>query len=213
MREELIYGPIGADFGGVDAREFVETVQGIDEPFMVRLNSPGGIVSEGWAIYNAIKRHPHQVTVSVDAEAASIASIIALAGDRIEMAEHALLMIHHPWTFAMGNAAELRRMADILDTHGERSIAAYMGRTGATQEQVVEWMDNETWFSANEAVESGFADEMVATMPVAAWKVPKDWYKNTPKELLDDQQQTQTAKAIAFRRKVERARHRLLGID
>lgn len=211
-KEIFVYGPIGADFGGVDAKEFAQEVQATEGPVTVRINSPGGIVSEGWAMYQAMKRHPYKVTTSIDAEAASIASIIAMAGDTVEIAEHALFMIHHPWTFAMGNAHELRRMADTLDTHGERSITAYMSKTGADRGAVVQWMDEETWFTASESVEHGFADIMIETMPVAAWKVPQDWFKNTPKELISDEEGAPNPAAAAFHRRVQRARHKLIGI-
>lgn len=208
MSEIFVYGPIGADFGGVDAKGFAQEIQSIDGPVTIRLNSPGGIVSEGWAIYQAMKRHPHEVTVSIDAEAASIATVIAMGANKVEIADHALMMIHHPWTFAMGNANELRQVADMLDTHGERSIALYQAKSGEDREKVVEWMDQETWFTAAEAVENGFADTLVETMAVAAWKVPEGWFKNTPKELVDEKD---TTKREAFIRKLAKMRRKQIG--
>lgn len=157
--EILIYDEIGESwFGGVSAKQFVEDVNKVTAPRMnVRINSIGGSVFEGLAIYNALARHPARVVVHVDGIAASIASIIALAGDEVHMAENAFLMIHNPHAVAWGNAKAMREMADMLDKVGSSLVDTYVKRTNNDAETVQAWMDEEKWFSAEEAIEAGFA--------------------------------------------------------
>lgn len=148
----------------------------------IRINSPGGNVAEGLAIYNALK--PRRGTVYVDGVAASIASLIAMAGERIVMAENALIMIHDPWTGAQGNAIELRKTADLLDKHRDAMVSAYE-RTGLDKAKLVSLLAEETWMNAEEALALGFADEISEPLRYAA-HAPNSFssYRNTPKELL-----------------------------
>lgn len=153
----LIYDYIG--WGGVTAADFAKELQAIKaKTINVRVNSPGGDVFDGLAIYNSLKAHGAQVHVRVDGVAASIASIIAMAGQSITMGESAFFMVHHPWAFAIGNAADMREMAATLDKIGESLASIYASRTKATKEQVLAWMDAETWFNAEEAKAAGLAD-------------------------------------------------------
>ncbi|MBH8609458.1 head maturation protease, ClpP-related, partial [Thermoactinomyces sp. CICC 10521] len=117
------------------------------------INSPGGNVFEGVAIYNMLKRHKAQINVYVDALAASIASVIAMAGDTVHMPKNSMLMIHNPWSFAVGNAAELRKIADDLDRIGQSIKQTYLQKAGSklTDEKLQEMLDAETWLSADEA--------------------------------------------------------------
>jgi ATP-dependent Clp protease protease subunit len=134
----------------------------------VRLNSPGGSVFEGVAIYNALTRHPGNVIVHVDGLAASIASVIAMAGKEIRMAENAMLMIHDPWCFCGGGAKEMRKQADVLDQIKETIINVYVARTGKKRDTLAKLMEDETWFTAEEAVAAKMADTKVKAMKVAA---------------------------------------------
>lgn len=134
----------------------------------VYINSDGGDVFAGQAIHSMLKRHPANVTVHVDGLAASIASVIAMAGDQVLMPRNAMMMVHNPWTIAIGNADDLRKMADDLDQIRESLIAAYQDKTGMERDQLIALLDAETWLTADEAVEYGFADEIEESKQVAA---------------------------------------------
>ncbi len=161
--EILIYREIGETWAmdGLTAGAFRSLLDGLSDvpELVVRINSPGGSVWDGLAIYNALLEHPARVTVRVDALAASIASVIAMAGDQIIMGRGAQMMIHDPWQLAIGNAEQLRKAADVLEQVGEGLVDAYAKRTRAPRAQLAEWMAAETWFNAAEAVKHGFADE------------------------------------------------------
>lgn len=126
----------------------------------VFINSYGGSVFEGTAIYNQLKRHPAHKTVYIDGFACSIASVIAMAGDEIVMPRNALMMIHNMWMGVYGNADELRKAADDLDTINAAGRAAYLERAGEklTEEQLAGMMDAETWLTAEQCIEYGLAD-------------------------------------------------------
>ena len=171
--EIWIYADIGESWWGetVTAKDFVKEVAALDvEQITVRINSYGGSVADGIAIYNALKRHKASVTVSVDGIAASIASLIAMAGDRVEIAENALMMLHAPWGYTAGNSAELRQYADLLDKWAQSMAASYAAKTGKSVEDVMVWLTDgeDHWFSAEEAVAEGLADASTAAIPVAA---------------------------------------------
>ncbi|NKI97548.1 ClpP-like prohead protease/major capsid protein fusion protein [Rhizobacter sp. SG703] len=171
--EIWIYGDIGESWYGdsIAAKDFVQTVAALDaETITVRLNSYGGSVSDGIAIYNALKRHPATITVSVDGIAASIASLIAMAGDRIEIAENAMLMIHAPWGSMAGNAVELREYADMLDKWSQAMAASYASKTGRSLDEVMAWLTDgkDHWFTAGQAVDEKLADATTAALPISA---------------------------------------------
>lgn len=148
----------------------------------VRINSPGGDVAAGLAIFNALK--PRKPTVYIDGIAASCASLIAMAGARIIAAENALIMVHDPWTDAQGNSGSLRRTADLLDKHRDAMLGAYQ-RTGLARDELRRLLTAETWMSADEALEYGFVDEIAEPLRYAA-HAPTAFagYHNTPQELL-----------------------------
>lgn len=174
MSEIWIYDEIGPEFWGlVSAKQVIRELDAIGKgnPVTVRINSPGGSVIEGQAIYNALRRHSEQggkVAVEIDSLAASMASYIAMAGDTIRIAENAMFMVHLPWTVAMGNAEALRKTADVLDKFGESAIDVYAKRTGTDAEIVREMLTEETWLTAQEALEHGFADEIGTALNVSA---------------------------------------------
>ena len=139
----------------------------------VYINSNGGSVFEGTAIYNQLRRHPAKKTVYIDGFACSVASVIAMAGDEIVMPKNALMMIHNPWMYTYGNAADLRKAADDLDTIAKGARQAYLTKAGEKldEERLTEMMDAETWLPAEECLNLGLADryaEKEADLSLAA---------------------------------------------
>lgn len=165
--EISIYDEIG--FLGVTAKDFITDLKAISaKDITLFINSPGGSVFDGLAIYNAIRQHPANVTVKVMGVAASAASFIAMAGDKIVMPENAFLMVHNPMGGVFGNAQEMRDWADTLDKIAASLIGIYVSRTGKSEDEIKSLLDAETWLTASEAVEMGFADEVLAEMKIAA---------------------------------------------
>jgi len=150
-----IYDAIG--FFGVEAESFIRDLDRVESSVInLRINSPGGSVFDGTAMYNALRRHKATVHVQIDGLAASMASIIALAGDTVEMAENAFFMIHNPWSMVVGDSEDMRKEADILDKLSETAIKTYTQNSNLTETQVREAMTAETWYSAEEAKDAGF---------------------------------------------------------
>lgn len=157
-----IYGDITSwpwlesDVSSYNLSKQLEQLGDVDE-IDVYINSYGGEVAEGLAIYNALKRHKAKVTTYCDGFACSIASVIFMAGDVRVMSTASLLMIHNAWTYASGNANELRKQADDLDTITQASINAYMEKVNISEEELKELLDEEKWLLPQEALEKGFA--------------------------------------------------------
>ena len=153
----------------------------------LHINSPGGSVFEGIAIYNMLKNNPAQINVYVDALAASIASVIAMSGDNIFMPSNSMLMIHNPWTVTMGNANDLRKQADDLDRIGELSVTTYLDKAGnkLDADTLHQLMDDETWLTAQEAVDYGLATEVIDANQMAACADPGflKQFRNVPTQL------------------------------
>lgn len=156
-----IYEEIG--WFGITASQFTRELALISTPVInLHLNSPGGDVFDGIAIYNALKAHRARVNVVVNSIAASIASVIAMAGDRVTMARGALMMIHEPFALVIGDSRDMRKAADSLDLMGESIAGIYQARAGGDAAQWRAAMAEETWYSAEEAVQAGLADEVGA---------------------------------------------------
>lgn len=134
----------------------------------IHINSGGGDVFAGFAIYNMLARHKAHKTVYIDGLAASIASLIAMAGDEIVMPRNSMLMIHNAWAMIAGNAGELRKMADELDKVDGVLRSTYVAKTGLEEAEIADLMANETWFTANDAVEKGFATSVEESVKIAA---------------------------------------------
>lgn len=184
--ELLIYDEIG--FWGITAKDVLLALRGITaKEIQVRVNSPGGDVMDGVAIYNLLKGHGAKITVHIDGMAASIASVIALAGDEVLMADNAFFMIHDPWAITIGTAGEHRKTADVLDKVSGVILDTYMKRVEASREQVETWMNEETWFTADEAKDAGFIDEIAEATPVKAKTDRFDLsvFRNAPAALRD----------------------------
>lgn len=166
--EIYIYDEIG--YWGVTAKDFANELKEYKKSDVInlRINSPGGSVTDGIAIYNLLKNHDALVNVQIDGLAASMASIIAMAGDTITMPENALMMIHNPWGYAMGDSDEMRKTADVLDKMKKALLSAYAQKSGKSDEELDQLMTNETWMTGIEAVEMGFADQVTDEIQLAA---------------------------------------------
>jgi len=127
----------------------------------VWIDSWGGDTTAAAGIYNALKEHDGKVTVKIDGKAVSAASVIAMAGDEVKMSPVGILMIHNPWTGVMGEAKDMRHMADVLDEIKETIINAYQLKTGKSRKKISQMMDEETWMSAKKAMSEGFVDEIL----------------------------------------------------
>ncbi len=171
--EILIYGPI------FDEKYFDEEISpkqladelkeaGDVKKITVRINSPGGSVFAGQAIHSILKSHKAEVIVRVDGLAASAASVVAMAGDTVIMPRNSMMMIHNPWTIGIGDENDFRKLADDLSKIRESMIAAYQDKSGMDRDKLVEMLDEETWLTAEEAVEYGLADQLDEDNQVAA---------------------------------------------
>lgn len=183
-----IYDDIGKGgwfFDEISAQSIIDQIEGLSvSQIDVHINSGGGDVFEGVAIYNYLKNHSAKVIVHVDGLAASIASIIAMAGDKIIMGEGAFMMIHDPLTGVIGNAEQMRKTADILDNVGGSMAGVYATKTGNSVEKIRELMLAETWLNAKEAVDLGFATSINNTSINAnmAYKIAAKM--NAPKQII-----------------------------
>ena len=152
---------IGADFfgDGVTARRVAAALRAIgDNEVTVDLNSPGGDFFEGVAIYNALRAHPQKVTVRILGLAASAASVIAMAGDDVQIGKAGFVMVHNAWVLAMGNRHDMAEAARTLEPFDDAMASVYAERAGVEKPKAAEWMDNETWFNGEQAVAEGLAD-------------------------------------------------------
>ncbi|KVO72598.1 peptidase S14 [Burkholderia ubonensis] len=168
--EIRIYGDIG--FWGTDADLFaskLDEVAATATSIVVAINSMGGDVFDAFTIYNALRRHAGKVTGRVDGVAASAASLILMACDTIVMPSNAMLMIHNPHTVAAGEAEDFRRLADLLDSTGANILAAYVQRSGLSDDDVRAMMNAETWLTASQAKEQGFCDSIEEPISIAAY--------------------------------------------
>lgn len=162
-----IYDEIG--YWGVTAKQFIGDLKALDATTIkLAINSPGGAVFDALAIYNALRQHPAAVEVTIMGVAASAASLVAMAGDRIVMPENAFMMIHNPANIAFGTADDMREMADVLDKLGDSLVGIYAARTGLPDDEIRALLDAETWLNADEAVAKGFADELLPEFRAAA---------------------------------------------
>lgn len=160
-----VYDVIGEDpwsGNGVTAKRVAAALRWIgDRDVIVNINSPGGDLFEGIAIYNLLRAHPREVTVRVMAIAASAASVIAMAGDAIEIARAGFFMVHNAWVMAMGNRHDLKDAAEWLEPFDAAMADVYAARTGQDRKAIDKMMDNETWISGADAIGNGFADSFL----------------------------------------------------
>lgn len=165
--EISIYEEIGG--WGVSAKQFIDELKALTAgDITLSINSPGGSLFDGIAMYHALKDSKANITVKVVGIAASAASLVAMAGNKIVMPENTFMMIHNPMTMAWGNASEMREMADLLDKIGTAVVSTYVARTGKSTEEIQTLLDAETYLTAQEAVDQGFADEVEPALRIAA---------------------------------------------
>jgi len=163
--EVSIYDEIG--IWGVSAKDFIQSIRDLED-INLTIHSPGGEVADGLAIYNAIKRHRGKVVAKVDTMAASMASVIALAADEVEIAENGFFMVHAPWIITGGNADELEKMAEDMRKFEDKLVNVYEKETNLNEEEVRSLLKEDSYLFADEAVELGFADRAVAAVKAAA---------------------------------------------
>ncbi len=165
--EIFLYDFIGE--GGITSAQFVSELRAIRaNKILLRVNSVGGDIFDAVAIRNALVEHPAQIETHVDGIAASSASWVALAGDKVIMAPHAAMMIHEPFNLVMGDAATMRRQADVLDLFAEEIAQIYAEKAGGKPSAWRELMRAETWYTDQEAVDAGLADEIAGEAAAAA---------------------------------------------
>ena len=183
--EIWLYDEVGDSmYGGMSAKLFAEelTKLGPVDSINLRINSPGGSVFDGLSIYNTLKRHPARIDVDIDGIAASIASVIAMAGDTINIAGNGMMMIHDPHGVVVGDAGDMRKTADVLDQVKQSLVDTYAARTGKDADDIGVMMSAETWLSADDAVAMRFADNITEMQRLAAhFDFTK--FRNVPKRL------------------------------
>jgi ATP-dependent Clp endopeptidase proteolytic subunit ClpP len=174
-----IYEEIGA--WGITAKDFNDSLRALGPVNHIDLyiNSPGGSVFDGIGIYNMLKRHKATITVHIDGIAASIASFIAMVGTTVIMPSNSMMMIHDPSGFVAGTSKDMRELAVALEKMKANMVAAYVAKSGMPEDEVRQMMTDETWMTAQEAVDYGFADELGAEVQMAA-NFDLSKFRNTP---------------------------------
>lgn len=210
----FIYGEITKyaweEYGEVSSITFKEELEALgDDVELINLyiNSPGGSVFEAMAIMAMLQRHPAEIIAHIDGLAASAASVIPMIANEIRMPSNALMMIHHAWTFAFGNADELRKTADKIERISQSMIQYYLDRAGdkLSAEQLNEMLKEDTWLTADEAQTYGLCDVVEATNQAAAFAFGDEWakkYNNVPKQLKNNQSTEITATEMAERQRI-----------
>lgn len=185
--ELYLYDVIGADYfgDGITAKSVSDALKeftpGADLDIFI--NSPGGSVFDGVAIYNQLDRWAGKKTVHIDGIAASIASVIAMVGDEIKIADSGIFMIHSAWGLSMGNADEMRKYAESLDKVDQVILNTYVKRTNGDSKKIDNWMRAETWMNADEAIERGFATAKSGAPAIKAEFPMLAKFQNTPDRL------------------------------
>ena len=198
--EIIIYDEIGENWWGegVSAKSFSEELNALPDSvnlIELRINSPGGSVFEGYTIYNRLKQHKAEVHAYIDGMAASIASLIMLAADKVFMGETAQVMIHKPLAGVWGNSKDLETMIERLDSIENQLIKVYRNKTGLDFYELETMLEAETWFTPEEALANGFVDEVIdlteevefAACSSMRKMMPKaSWIKNKPEIKVSD---------------------------
>jgi ATP-dependent Clp endopeptidase proteolytic subunit ClpP len=174
-----IYSDIGE--WGLTASDFQKSLNELGKPreLQITISSNGGDIPSGFAIYNTLDRHPAKKIVTVDGIAASMASVIAMAGDEIIMPSNSMLMIHNPWGTVGGDSETLISFGEALAKMRDQIAETYAARSGQPLDDVLAMMSRETWLTAQEAVDMGFADRVEESRKMAAL-VNTSKFLNTP---------------------------------
>lgn len=207
-----IFSMIGG-WCGTDDFEFKQQLNAMEgKEITVRINSGGGDVFVGHNIYNMLKQTNKHIKVVVNGLAASIASVIAMAGDTIEMPSNAMMMIHNPSTFQDGTAEDMRKSAEVLDKVAETIKNVYAARTGLSKEEISEMMDDETWLTAQEAKEKGFCDVITdeVTLDNSVNNQFLNHYHNVPKAFKNEDNNSDVEKKVeALEKRIEKLEEKL----
>ena len=215
-----LYDAIGDSmFGGIGESEVVNALKEMEgQHVSVRINTPGGVIDTGIAIYNALKRHKGGVTTYVDSLAASMGSYIMLAGDRRVIAGNGMVMIHNPATLAYGNSADFRKVADMLDKYLDRMIGDYTSKTGIEDAELRKLLDEETWYTGQEALEAGFATELeddTELEPIINDTIANAW-RHAPAAIFEQRERVKTCMQFPAREAAKmaaaEARKAIVGI-
>lgn len=201
--EIVLYGGIGQDYWGdgsmISAKQFSDELKNLPKTvneITLRINSPGGDVFDGIAIYNRLQQFDAKIVVFIDGLAASIASIIALAGDEIYIGEGALFMVHLPWTFAMGDRQDLDNVINRLMDVEEQMLGIYAKASGLDRNEIRPLLEAETWMDADQAIEKGFVDSKVEeSVPIAASAMKSRWFAKKPEHYNSETKALTAAKA------------------
>ncbi len=198
-----LHGVIGGWWGDIDETEFVKALAGVDaDEIHLRIDSPGGDVFAARAMMTAIAQHKAKVIAHVDGLAASAATGICMACDEVEITQGAGFMIHNAWTIAIGNKGDMSKTGELLAKIDDGLAGDYTRRTGKAKAEISQWMDEETWFTADEAKEHGFADRVVEV--VGKKKASNQWdlsaYQNAPAALTKPASAPDDGAAIAAHR-------------
>lgn len=202
MNGELVLsGTVGRDIfdDGFTFTDVLMALTKVKGDITVRLNSGGGIATEGVAIYNALSQHKGKVTVKIEGLAASAASIIAMAGDDIIMGKGTLMMIHDPMVFAAGNADDMGKVIEMLNTMGDAMASIYADRTGQSPDEVRAQMKEEVWMTAEEAVSKGYASSVTESSSVVFAAFDYRAYAHAPEPILamsDERKWSNRLKAV-----------------
>ncbi len=174
-----IYSDIGG--WGVSASDFRRSLNELGKPreLHITVSSNGGDIPSGFAIYNMLARHPAKKHVTIDGIAASMASVIAMAGDEVVMPSNSMLMIHNPWGVMSGDSEAMLSFGEALAKMRDQIAETYVARSGQTMDDVLSMMSRETWLTAQEAVDMGFADRVEQPRKMAAL-VNTSKFLNTP---------------------------------
>ncbi len=211
-----INGVIGGFWGDIDPQAFAEQIHRLDASVIhLRINSPGGDVFDARAMMTAIAQHPATAQAHVDGLAASAATDICMACDSVEITRGGRFMIHNAWTLALGDHRDMYAVGDLLKAVSDDILRDYANKTGVADEQIAAWMDDETWFTAEQAVEHGFADSLYEpsgssgrAQAQARWNLAA--YANAPDDLTQPPANDEQAQKIAAQRARNERRLRLL---
>lgn len=211
----FIYGEITKyaweEYGEVSSVNFKAELDELGDVEQINLyiNSPGGSVFEAMAIMAMLQRHPAEITSHIDGLAASCASVLPMISKKIIMPANALMMIHHAWTFAMGNASDLRKAADDIERISQSMCQYYLDRAGdkMTAEQLNEMLKEDTWLTAQQCLDYGLVDEVTVSIQAVAYAFDNEWaerYDNVPKQLQQSQPSpVMSAEEKAMRQKIK----------
>lgn len=206
-----LYDVIVSDdfWGGVSALTFAKELAATKTPVInLRINSPGGDVFAARAMESAIREHSSTIVAHIDGEAASAATYVAIAADKVKISESGFFMVHKAWSIALGNADDMLQMAALLEKVDETLVTTYANHTGKTADEIRQWMAAETWFTAQEALDAGFVDEITAAPVRNQHRWDLSAYSRAPKLVkTDDDKSSHIMQMQHMQRVAALARH------